>query len=171
MVAFSPEIIWRESFSFNCSISMVFQDVFSSVLKGASSSWPRCVSIVPRKSGSRQLLVHWASPAQPQVACRSSDKMRGAGNRQEVWVVDGGGSERFRYGATSISRGGNCRGQLGIVGGKSGLDAVGVAHFGRCTAGPRYDRLLAVACVVRGKASESKLNAFSSSYRRFCSFL
>ena len=54
MVAFSPEIIWRESLSFSCSISMVFQDDFSRVLKGASSSWPSCASIVPRKSAPRQ---------------------------------------------------------------------------------------------------------------------
>ena len=47
IVAFSPEIIWRESLSFSCSISMVFQDDFSRVLKGASSSWPSCASIVP----------------------------------------------------------------------------------------------------------------------------
>src|ERR1700730_11472208 len=171
MVAFSPEIIWRESLSFSCSISMVFQDVFSRVLKGASSNGPSCASIVPRKSTPRQPRVHKGRTPQEEVERKTSDKMRSAGNRYPVRVVDGGGAERYRNGASSLSDSGRCRGKLGIVGRGPGLDAVCVARSRRGAAGSRSNRLLATARVVRDKTSESNLNAFPPRRRRDCSFL
>ncbi len=42
--------------------------------------------------------------------------------------MDGSGAEHLGDGASSVSRGGRCRGELGIVGRGPGLDAVDLAR-------------------------------------------
>src|ERR1700693_4462560 len=170
MVAFSPEIIWRESLSFSCSISMVFQDDFSRVLKGASSSWPSCASIVPRKSAPRQPRHTRNLSAQKQARRITSDKRRTAGNRQKARFADGSGAEHCGDGAPSFSRVGRCLGKLGIVGRGPGLDAVDVARVGRNDSGSRLDRLLASARMVFGETIENEFNGVSPCRRPACCF-
>src|SRR5271165_6516023 len=94
-----------------------------------------------------------------------------AGNPQQARSMHGGGIERLRHGANSLSCGRSRPGQLGNMGRGPGMDAVDVAGTGRFADGSRSDRVFAFACAAFAKTAESSVNALSACAGRIFSFL
>ena len=77
---------------------------------------------------------------QEQATCKTSDKMRSAGNRRGCGKGLGSVGQGSGYSPSSLRGGERRRRQLRIVGAVLGLDLVGAAGFARDAVGARSDR-------------------------------
>src|ERR1700730_17296220 len=72
----------------------------------------------------------------------------------------GGTTECCGNGAPTLCFGWGWSGKLGVMGRRSGVDAMGLVIAWRNSFGPRHDRIFSLARMVSNKRSESELNAF-----------
>src|SRR3979490_3170 len=95
----------------------------------------------------------------------------GPGIKNSTKGGDGGKTECSGNGAPSICCGWYRPGELGAVGGRSGVDAMGLAHAWGSGSDLRHYWLLSVARFIWDKRLESELNALPACGRRIFPFL